>query len=60
MIHGEFKKQHGMELRAGTEPEMMWLTRDEKGKALNQLCLVICIRFLNIIKETNGKLLCTL
>ena len=33
MIHREFQAKHGMELRAGTEPEMMWLTRDENGKA---------------------------
>lgn len=29
--HEQFKKKHGMELRAGTEPEMMWLKRGENG-----------------------------
>ena len=33
IIHEEFKKKHGgMHLRAGTEPEMMWLKRGEDGK----------------------------
>ena len=27
----EFKKKHGLELRVGTEPEMMWLTKNEDG-----------------------------
>jgi glutamine synthetase len=32
-IHEEFKKEHdGLHLRAGTEPEMMWLKKDENGK----------------------------
>ncbi|MBX2839308.1 MAG: glutamine synthetase family protein, partial [Gammaproteobacteria bacterium] len=32
-IHDQFKKDHkGLELRCGTEPEMMWLKRDENGK----------------------------
>ena len=32
-IHEEFKQAHdGLHLRAGTEPEMMWLKRDEAGK----------------------------
>ena len=32
-IHEEFKQKHsGLHLRAGTEPEMMWLKRDENGK----------------------------
>ncbi|RMD88801.1 MAG: glutamine synthetase [Alphaproteobacteria bacterium] len=30
--HEAFKKKHGLELRAGTEPEMMWLKFDEDGK----------------------------
>ncbi|MGI9490688.1 MAG: glutamine synthetase family protein [Geminicoccaceae bacterium] len=30
--HDEFKAKHDMHLRAGTEPEMMWLTKDEAGK----------------------------
>ena len=29
--HQEFKDKHGLELRAGTEPEMMWLTKNEDG-----------------------------
>ena len=32
-IHEEFKEKHGgLHLRAGTEPEMMWLKRGEDGK----------------------------
>ena len=32
IAHEEFKSKHnGFEFRVGTEPEMMWLTRDEKG-----------------------------
>ena len=31
-IHDQFKKDHGLELRHGTEPEMMWLKKDENGK----------------------------
>jgi glutamine synthetase len=32
-IHAEFQKEHkGLHLRAGTEPEMMWLKRGEDGK----------------------------
>lgn len=32
-IHEQFQKEHkGLELRCGTEPEMMWLKRDENGK----------------------------
>jgi glutamine synthetase len=32
-IHDAFKEEHdGLHLRAGTEPEMMWLKRDEDGK----------------------------
>ena len=33
IIHDEFKKKHGgMHMRAGTEPEMMWLKRGPDGK----------------------------
>jgi glutamine synthetase len=31
-IHEEFQQEHGLNLRAGTEPEMMWLKKDENGK----------------------------
>ncbi len=31
-IHDEFKKEHGLQLRHGTEPEMMWLKKDENGQ----------------------------
>jgi len=32
-IHEQFRKDHdGLHLRHGTEPEMMWLKRDEEGK----------------------------
>ena len=27
----EFQKKHGLELRVGTEPEMMWLTKNHDG-----------------------------
>lgn len=30
-IHNEFKQKHGMELRLGCEPEMMWLKRGPDG-----------------------------
>lgn len=34
-IHEEFKKDHkGLELRCGTEPEMMWLKKGEDGLSL--------------------------
>ena len=33
IIHEEFQKKYkGLHLRIGTEPEMMWLTRDDKGE----------------------------
>jgi glutamine synthetase len=32
MHHEELKAKHGLSLRVGTEPEMMWLKRDENGK----------------------------
>ena len=31
-IHDQFKKDHGLELRHGTEPEMMWLKKGEDGE----------------------------
>ncbi len=31
-IHAEFEAKTGLHLRAGTEPEMMWLKADENGK----------------------------
>jgi len=32
-LHEDFKKNHnGLALRVGTEPEMMWLKKDENGK----------------------------
>ena len=30
-IHDEFEKAHGLRLRHGTEPEMMWLKKDDNG-----------------------------
>ncbi len=33
-IHNEFEAKHGLHLRAGTEPEMMWLRADEHGKPI--------------------------
>ena len=30
-LHQDFQDKHGLQLRAGTEPEMMWLKRDEDG-----------------------------
>src|SRR5688500_15052182 len=32
-IHDEFEKAHGLRMRHGTEPEMMWLRKSEEGKA---------------------------
>jgi len=31
-IHNDFQAKHALHLRAGTEPEMMWLKKDENGK----------------------------
>jgi glutamine synthetase len=31
-IHDEFQKKHGLALRHGTEPEMMWLKKDDEGR----------------------------
>lgn len=31
IIHGEFQKQHGLHLRHGCEPEMMWLKKGPDG-----------------------------
>lgn len=31
-LHAEFEKKHGVHLRSGTEPEMMWLKKDENGQ----------------------------
>ena len=31
-IHEQFKKDHGLQLRHGTEPEMMWLKKGADGK----------------------------
>jgi glutamine synthetase len=31
-LHQAFQDRHGLHLRAGTEPEMMWLKKDENGK----------------------------
>ncbi|MDP6190526.1 MAG: glutamine synthetase family protein, partial [Gammaproteobacteria bacterium] len=30
-IHDEFQAKHGLDMRCGTEPEMMWLKRGEDG-----------------------------
>ncbi|MCS3903846.1 glutamine synthetase [Methylohalomonas lacus] len=30
-LHKKFQDEHGLQLRAGTEPEMMWLKRDSEG-----------------------------
>ena len=30
--HNEFQDKHGLDLRVGTEPEMMWLKRGEDGR----------------------------
>ena len=32
IFQDEFKEKHGMHLRAGTEPEMMWLTKKDNGE----------------------------
>ena len=31
-LHDDFQEKHGLQLRCGTEPEMMWLKKDEDGK----------------------------
>lgn len=31
-MHAAFEKKHGLNLRLGTEPEMMWLKKDANGK----------------------------
>lgn len=31
-IHDEFEDKHGLRMRCGTEPEMMWLKKGEDGK----------------------------
>ena len=31
-IHENFQEKHKLQLRVGTEPEMMWLKKDENGK----------------------------
>ena len=31
-LHKQFQDKHGLQLRMGTEPEMMWLKFDENGK----------------------------
>lgn len=31
-IHQAFQDKHGLDLRSGCEPEMMWLKKDENGK----------------------------
>ncbi len=31
-IHNQFQDDHGMHMRLGTEPEMMWLTLNEEGE----------------------------
>ena len=31
-IHDQFQTDHGLQLRHGTEPEMMWLKKDENGQ----------------------------
>ena len=33
IIHDAFQARHGMQMRSGAEPEMMWLKRGEDGKA---------------------------
>jgi glutamine synthetase len=32
-IHDEFENRHGLRMRHGTEPEMMWLRKGDDGKA---------------------------
>ena len=32
IAHNEFQDKHGLDMRVGTEPEMMWLKRGEDGK----------------------------
>jgi glutamine synthetase len=32
IIHNEFQDKHGLDMRVGTEPEMMWLKRGDDGR----------------------------
>ena len=46
----EFKKKHGLELRVGTEPEMMWLTKNPDGTPTGKgfskpYCYHICLLY---------------
>ena len=42
-LHDEFKAKHdGLEMRMGTEPEMMWLTKDEDGKPTGGVTKPFC------------------
>lgn len=42
-IHEQFQKANGdLQLRAGTEPEMMWLKRDENGKPAGGFSKAFC------------------
>jgi glutamine synthetase len=42
-IHDEFAAKHdGLRMRVGTEPEMMWLTKDEDGKPTGGVTKPFC------------------
>jgi glutamine synthetase len=42
-IHEEFKQKHdGLHMRVGTEPEMMWLKKDEDGKPAGGVTKPFC------------------
>src|SRR6516225_2752659 len=41
-IHAEFERKHGLHLRLGCEPEMMWLKRDANGAAAGGYTRAYC------------------
>jgi glutamine synthetase len=41
-FHDEFQAKHDMQLRMGTEPEMMWLKKDEDGRPVGGFSKPYC------------------
>ena len=41
-MHKAFQEKHGLQLRMGTEPEMMWLKYDENGKPADGMSKPYC------------------
>jgi glutamine synthetase len=42
LFHEEFEAKHGMRLRMGTEPEMMWLRKDADGRPAGGFSKAYC------------------